>query len=75
MSKAYRIEFTCPKGSHTISFQRKCSKPSLSETEAMKMYAHEEIFCTRANCGWRGKASRAKVARIIPFDWVLAPAL
>jgi hypothetical protein len=74
MSKAYRVEFLCPKGTHTINFQRRCSKPSLSETEAMELCADEELSCTRANCGWHGKASSARVVRIIPFDWVLAPA-
>jgi hypothetical protein len=74
MSKAYRVEFLCPKGTHTINLQRRCSKPSLSESEAMKLCANEELACARPNCGWRGKASHTKVVRIIPFDWVLAPA-
>jgi hypothetical protein len=74
MSKAYRVEFLCPKGSHTINLQRKMPVASLSEDEAMEMFRDEELSCTRANCGWHGKASSARVIRILPFDWIFAPA-
>jgi len=74
MSKAYRVEFLCPKGSHTINLQKKMAIASLSEDEAMEMFGDVELSCTRANCGWHGKASNARVIRILPFDWVFAPA-
>jgi hypothetical protein len=74
VSKAYRVVFECPKGGHYINLQRKCSKASLSETEAMEMFAEEEISCANPNCGWHGKVSGMKLLRILPFNWVLAPA-
>jgi hypothetical protein len=73
MSLAYRIVFECPKG-HSINLQKKCSNMSLSETEAMKLFGDEELSCPHANCGWRGKASDAKLRRILRFNWILAPA-
>ena len=74
MSKAYRVVFECPKGGHNINFQRKVSKASLSDTEAMEMFGDEEISCTNRDCGWRGKASKTKLLRILPFDWIFVPA-
>ena len=73
MSLAYRIVFECPKG-HSINLQKKCGNVSLSETEAMKLFGDEELSCSHANCGWNGKASEAKLRRILRFNWILAPA-
>ena len=73
MSLAYRIVFECPNG-HSINLQKKCSNVSLSETEAMKLFGDEKLSCSHANCGWQGKASEAKLRRILPFNWILAPA-
>jgi hypothetical protein len=73
MSQAYRIVFECPRG-HQINFQRKVSKASLSDSEAMDMFGDEQIVCTQANCSWRGRASSAKILRILPFNWVFQPA-
>jgi hypothetical protein len=72
MSLAYRIVFECPNG-HNINLQKKCGNVSLSETEAMKLFGDEELACPYANCGWHGKASEAKLRRILPFNWILAP--
>lgn len=72
MSLAYRIVFECPKG-HNINLQKKCGNASLSETEAMKLFGDEELLCPYASCGWHGKASKAKLRRILPFNWILAP--
>jgi hypothetical protein len=66
--------FECPKGHHTINLQKKCANTRLSEEEAMEMFGDEEVSCTTANCGWHGKASRTKLLRILPFNWILAPA-
>jgi len=74
MSNAYQVVFECPKSKHSINLQRKCSKASLSEDEAMKMFANEEIACANPNCGWRGKVSNTKLLRILPFHWVFSPA-
>ena len=73
MSLAYRIVFQCPNG-HNINLEKKCGKVSLSETEALKLFGGEELSCPDADCGWRGKASEAKLRRILPFNWILAPA-
>lgn len=72
MSKAYQIVFECPKGGHNINLQRKCTKTSLSETEAMTIFGNEEIFCASPKCGWHGKASKTKLLRILPFNWVFS---
>ena len=74
MSLAYRMVFECPKDRHNINLQKKCTNRSLSETDAMKMFGNEEIACTNPACGWHGKASRTRLLRILPFDWILAPA-
>jgi len=74
MSQAYRMVFECPNG-HNVNLQRKCSKPSLSETEASKMFGHEQISCSHRDCGWRGKASTARLLRILPFNWIFSPAI
>jgi hypothetical protein len=66
--------FECPKGHHNINLQKKCPNRSLSETDAMKMFGNEEIACADPACGWHGKASRTRLLRILPFDWILAPA-
>jgi hypothetical protein len=65
--------FECPNGSHHINLQKKCTSVSLSETEAMKMFGDEELSCTCPSCGWRGKASKTRLLRILPFNWILAP--
>jgi len=74
MSLAYRIVFECPKDRKNINLQKKCSNISLSESDAMKMFGNEDIACTNPACGWHGKARRTRLLRILPFDWVLAPA-
>ena len=74
MSNAYRIVFACPKGGHYINLQRKCSKPALSEDDAMKVFGEEEITCDNPRCGWHGKASKTRLLRIMPFDWIFSPA-
>jgi hypothetical protein len=72
MSLAYRIVFECPQSHHTINLQKKCSSVSLSEAEAMQIFGDEELVCTNANCGWHGKASKTKLLRILPFNWILS---
>jgi len=74
MNKAYRLVFACPKGGHYINLQRKCFKPSLSEIEAMTLFGDEDISCESPKCGWQGKASKAKILRILPFAWIFSPA-
>ena len=74
MSKAYRLVFECPKGRHNINLQKKCHRPSLSQTEAMEIFGKEQIACASPDCGWHGKASKTKLLRIVPFDWVFSPA-
>jgi hypothetical protein len=74
MSLAYRMVFECPKGPHDINLQRKCTNTSLSEIQAMEMFGDEEISCTNPNCGWHGKASKTKLRRILPFNWIFSPA-
>jgi len=74
MNKAYRFVFVCPKGGHDITLQRKCSRASLSELEAMELFGGEKISCTSPQCGWRGKACKTKLRRILPFNWVFSPA-
>jgi len=74
MSQAYRIVFECPSGHHYINFQRKLSKPSLSDIEVIDLFGEEEISCSNEKCGWHGKASAAKILRIMPFKWVFQPA-
>jgi hypothetical protein len=64
--------FACPKGGHYINLQRKCSQ-ALSENEVMKVFGNEEISCGDPNCGWHGKASKTKLLRILPFDWIFSP--
>jgi hypothetical protein len=73
MNKAYRVVFACPKGGHNINLQRKCSKASLSEDEAMEMFGDEKIACDSPNCGWNGKVSKMRLLRILPFNWVFSP--
>jgi hypothetical protein len=74
MNKAYRVVFQCPKGNHNINLQRKCSKASLSEAEAMELFGREELSCASPRCGWHGKASETRLLRILPFNWVLSAA-
>ena len=71
MSLAYRIVFECPKGGHNINLQKKCST-RLSEAEAMEMFGDEQLSCSNPTCGWHGKASKARVLRMLPFDWILS---
>jgi hypothetical protein len=73
MSNAYQFVFACPKGGHIISLPRKCSNVSLSEIEAMGLVGKENIICEHAKCGWRGKAAKAKLLRILPFNWIFSP--
>ncbi|MFZ0634222.1 MAG: hypothetical protein WA755_13485 [Candidatus Acidiferrales bacterium] len=70
MSKAYQVVFECPKGPHTISVRRKSTKASLSEAEAMSMFAREQVACEHPGCGWRGKISKMKLRQIVPFEWI-----
>ncbi len=63
-----------PKGGHYINFQRKCSKALHSEIEAMEMFGNEQLSCSDPKCSWQGKASKTKLLRIVPFDWVFSPA-
>jgi hypothetical protein len=72
MNNAYRFVLECPKG-HNINIERKCSRESLSETEAMQMFGDVELSCQKLKCGWRGKASTARLLRILPFRWILSP--
>lgn len=74
VNKAYQFVFVCPKGGHDITLQRKCSRTSLSEPEAMELFGREVISCTNPHCGWRGKALKAELRRILPFDWIFSPA-
>jgi hypothetical protein len=73
MSLAYRIVFECPKGRHNINLQKKCNNAALSEDEAMTMFGDEDLFCANPDCGWHGKASKTKLLRILPFNWILSP--
>jgi hypothetical protein len=75
MSKAYQVVFACPKGTHSINLQRKCTKASLSEPEAMELFGNEEIYCQSPKCGWHGKVSKMKLLRILPFTWISSPAI
>lgn len=70
---AYRMIFECPKGHHNINLERK-SGGSLSEAEAMKVFGNEKLACTSPNCGWHGKASKTRLLRLMPFNWILSPA-
>ena len=72
MSNAYRFVLECPNG-HYINLQRKCSKESLSETEAIDLVGDIEVSCEKLKCGWRGKASKTRLLRILPFNWILSP--
>jgi hypothetical protein len=72
MSNAYQVVFECRKCHQRIGVPRKSSKASLSEDEARKMFAGEDIQCPE--CRWRGKASRIKLLRIVPFNWICSPA-
>src|SRR5215469_1517788 len=73
MSLAYRIVFECPKG-HNINLQKKCGTVSMSEADAIKLFGDEELSCSNPACRWHGKASKAKLVRILPFNWILSPA-
>ncbi|HTW23475.1 MAG TPA: hypothetical protein VMD78_07745 [Candidatus Baltobacteraceae bacterium] len=39
----------------------------------MEIFGDEDISCSSASCGWRGKASATKLLRILPFNWILSP--
>jgi hypothetical protein len=73
MSQAYQMVFQCPNG-HSVNLQRRYTKGSLSESEAGKIFGKEQISCSHPDCGWRGKASKARLLRVLPFNWVLSPA-
>jgi hypothetical protein len=72
VSNTYRFVLECPNG-HYINLQRKCTKEALSETEALEMFGEVEVFCEKLKCGWHGKASKARLLRILPFNWILSP--
>ncbi|HUK52434.1 MAG TPA: hypothetical protein VL099_03980 [Candidatus Binatia bacterium] len=74
MSQAYQVVFECPKGGHSINLQRRYPRASLSEDEAIKLFGNEEISCQSPKCGWRGKVSKTKLLRILPFNWIFSPA-
>ncbi len=71
MSNAYRFVLECPNG-HYINLQRKCTKEALSETEALDLVSDIDVSCEKVKCGWRGKASKARLLRILPFNWILS---
>lgn len=71
MNNAYRLVFECPSG-HGVNLERKCSKESLSDREAIEMFGEVELSCQKLKCGWHGKASTARLLRILPFNWVLS---
>jgi len=75
MSLAYRIVFECPLGRHNINLQKRCTNVSLSEDEAMRIFGNEDLSCANPNCGWHGKASKTRLLRILPFNWILAPSV
>ena len=72
MSLAYRIVFECPSDHHNINLQKNCTTVSLTENEAMTIFGDEGLSCPNPRCGWYGKASKAKLLRILPFNWVLS---
>jgi hypothetical protein len=74
VNKAYRFVFVCPKDGQEIILERKCSRTSLSETEAMELFGAERISCANPQCGWRGKALKTELRRILPFNWIYSPA-
>jgi hypothetical protein len=41
----------------------------------MEMFGDEKISCTYLNCGWHGKASKTKLLRILPFNWIFSPGI
>jgi hypothetical protein len=71
MINAYRFVLECPNG-HNINLQRKCERESLSETEAMEIFGDEDVSCRKLDCGWQGKASKARLLQIMPFKPFLA---
>lgn len=66
--------FECPKGHHNINLERKCST-LVSAVNVMKLFGNEQLACTSPNCGWHGKASKTKLLRVMPFNWILSPAI
>lgn len=74
MSRAYQVVLECPKGGHPINLQRKCALSTLTEEEAIALFGKEEITCQSPKCGWRGKVSKTKLLRILPFNWIFSPA-
>jgi hypothetical protein len=71
MSNAYRFVFECPNG-HSMNMERKCRTESISEAEVIQEFGNEELSCAKASCGWHGKASNARLLRILPFNWVVS---
>ena len=61
MNKAYQLVLECPKCQQRISLQRKSATVPGSE----------EIACI---CGWRGRARKAKLLQVVPFNWVYSKA-
>lgn len=72
MSNAFQFVFECRKCHQKIGVPRKSCKSSVTEAEVRKMFAGEEVQCPE--CRWRGKASRIKLLRIVPFNWICSPA-
>jgi hypothetical protein len=35
-----------------------------------EIFGDVELSCQRLKCGWHGKASTARLLRILPFNWV-----
>jgi hypothetical protein len=69
MVNAYQLILQCPNG-HSITLQRKCSKRSLSEAQAMELVGRDEISCQSPKCSWHGTASKVKLLQILPFHWI-----
>jgi hypothetical protein len=57
MNKDYQPVLECPKCQQRISLQRKVATAPASE----------EITCI---CGWRGRARRARLLQVVPFNRV-----
>ncbi len=70
MSNAYQVLFECPKCHQNISIRRKSRVMSLSEAEARKVFAAEQLTCGGPSCGWHGAASKTRLVQIVPFHWI-----
>jgi hypothetical protein len=72
MSNAYQFVFECRKCHQRIGVPRRSSKAVVTEAEVRKMFAGEEIQCPE--CRWRGKASKIRLLRVVPFNWICSSA-